>query len=270
MFSQIIGSNVFGNAKSPGIWNKLYKNLNIDCEMMAVNKEKHELKNFLKEIIFAHSELKALLIAAPYKEYMAQLASTMGCQGAENLESINLIYRKGLDFHATSTDGFGAIKSLDLDSKPKTFLILGFGGTSKSIINAVQDQINGSTIYVATRNKNPKLNVNEGVNFIEYNEISSKISNVDILINATVFGNKEFPNESPISSLPNHGNDLLALDVNYNDSGTTSFVNICRGYGYNAKDGSEMNLLQAVYAFSLCHDTKGLTIKELSTIALGN
>ena len=263
MYTKIIGHGVEEHSRSPLIWNHLYDRLGIDCQMRRKNLEEKQLFNELSEFVQS-SEYRAILFAAPLKEAAVKTLRELGHDICGDLESVNLLYRINDKIHATSTDGFGAIASLGLSNSNTSFMILGHGGTSKSIINAIRKSNFTSTIRVATRQGTTNSQKASSIKFIGYEEVPSHLSETDIIINATILGNTDHLGYSPI------GEEIFAkiptatklFDVNYNQTQTTRFLELGKKFGLVGIDGKPMNLMQALYAFKLCNNIEE-TLEDL-------
>ena len=267
MYTKILGRDVEVNARSPHIWNTLSKMLGIDCQMRRQNTSQNELQSEL-ENFRQDPQFHGVLLAAPLKEKALQILQSFGHTKIGNLDSINLIYKSDDGIQTTSTDGFGALASLGLNQPSCNFLIFGYGGTSKSIINAITHSSLTQKITVATRQSKIRESHNAQFKFIEYKEINEYLPNANVIINATNLGNSQFPNLSPINqaTMKKVSTTARLLDVNYSASGTTTFLELGKSEGITGIDGSEMNLMQALYAFKITHPTTNLTLEELKIL----
>jgi shikimate 5-dehydrogenase len=266
MYTKIIGHDVEMNARSPLIWNQLYKKLGINCQMLRKNTSQEEFEKEIRGCLL-DPEFRGMLLAAPLKEIIFDLANLLGFRVDGSIKSINVIHKTVSGFAATSTDGYGALASLELADAKCNFLILGYGGTSKSIINAIVQNTQYGKLVVATR----ELNIhseNQLVQFISYKEINHFMRDTNVLINATVLGNPTYPSKSPLTldSMRNCESNTVILDVNYNSTGTTGFIENARLVGLDGIDGRRMNLMQALCAFGLVHSEIKLTVNELANL----
>ena len=267
MFTKILGANVEIQARSPLIWNTLYEKLGIDSNMFRKNELGEGLGGEITQFIM-DKDYRAILLAAPLKELALKHLSEMGYCSSSNLISINLIYKVRDDIHCVSTDGFGALASLGLGSGKKDFIVFGFGGTSKSIINAIERENLATHLTIVTRQSSNLIKWNLPHKYSPYEEISEDLSKADILINATSLGNSKDANRSPLSESEfnqvRHGARLL--DVNYTMSRSTKFLEYGRRFGLKGIDGSLMNLMQALFALKLAHPEVTQTVEELRNL----
>jgi len=267
MFSKIIGHQVEERARSPLIWNYLFNALNIDSVMKRQNVKQAELSAEISNFLNT-PDYQSILLAAPLKESAVRILSQHGMDVSKNLQSINLIYKTFDGVCATSTDGYGALESIGKMQEKSTYLILGYGGTSKSILNALLDSMNYSRIFIATRKSNLRKIEERHIQFLEYNEIYKYVGEVDVIINATTLGNSDNLDKSPINQeiFSQVRLQTKLLDVNYTESGSTPFLSHAKDFGINGIDGKLMNLMQAIYAFKLCHPKISRTLVELVDI----
>ncbi len=263
-YSKIVGHQVEERSRSPLIWNHLYKHLEIESEMKRLNLNESELKQEISEFI-RNPEYRSVLLAAPLKGLAVSILKELGQNIIGDLDSINLIYKTENEIRATSTDGFGAMASLGVFNTPNQFLILGYGGTSKSIINAIQISNKDSSVKVATRRPKVTKSIVSPVEFINYEDLPKHLSITNIIINATTLGNLDNLLLSPVGPeiFAKAPKSIKLMDVNYNNTGTTVFLEYGKSYGLFGIDGRSMNLYQALYAFKLANPSIGETLEEL-------
>jgi shikimate 5-dehydrogenase len=269
MYSKIIGHQVEERARSPLIWNHLYNRLEIESEMKKLNLNEDKLQAEITEFI-QNPEYRSILLAAPLKGLAVRVLRELGQNIFDDLDSINLIYKTKNVIRATSTDGFGAMASLGISNSSNHFLILGYGGTSKSIINAIQLSNKDSTIKVATRRPIAGKSQVIPIEFIDYEDLPNHLSVTDVIINATTLGNADNLLSSPVGSdiFAKAPKSIKLMDVNYNDTGTTTFLEYGKNHGLNGTDGRPMNLYQALYAFKLTNPNIDESLEDL--IELGD
>ena len=66
-YSLIIGLNPSKGARSPTLWNKVYKNLKINCKMYPADISKKNLSKFIEEIK-KDKNFVGSAVTMPYKE----------------------------------------------------------------------------------------------------------------------------------------------------------------------------------------------------------
>ena len=147
----IIGSSPSKNARSPKLWNYVYKKLKIQREMYPVDLEKKNIRNFFK-IIKKDEFFKGLLITIPFKEISLKYVDKVSLSISQ-INSINTIVKKK-KLEAFNTDYLGALESLKkikLKKNNQKVLVVGSGGTGKTIIHAVNNFLTNSKIYLMNR-----------------------------------------------------------------------------------------------------------------------
>ncbi len=263
-YSKIVGHQVEERARSPLIWNHLYKHLEIESEMKRLNLREDELQEEIFEFI-QNPEYRSILLAAPLKGLAIKILRELGQNIFDDLDSINLIYKSKNVIRATSTDGFGAMASMGISNSTSQFLILGYGGTSKSIINAIRKSNADSIIKVATRRPIVDKSQSSPIELIDYEDLPNHLSVTDVIINATTLGNEDNLFSSPVDSdtLAKAPKSIKLMDVNYNNTGTTTFLEYGKSHGLDGIDGRPMNLYQALYAFKLTNPNIDETLEDL-------
>ena len=73
-FCSIIGSNPSKGARSPLLWNKAFKKMDIDNAMIPFDCESRNINEFL-QVLESNSFFKGGAIAAPFKEDTAKYVS---------------------------------------------------------------------------------------------------------------------------------------------------------------------------------------------------
>ena len=192
----IIGSSPSKNARSPKLWNYVYKKLNMKREMYPVDLEKKNINNFFK-IIKKDKSFKGLLITIPFKEISLKYVDKVSLLNSK-INSINTIVKKN-KLEGFNTDYLGALESLKklkLKKKNQKVLVIGSGGTGKTIIYAVNNFLVNSKIYLMNRTSSKSIKIlnslklqkkNHFFHVKKYNNLL-KVDNFDLLINCTSVG----------------------------------------------------------------------------------
>lgn len=214
-------------------------------------------------------EFNAINVTIPYKETVIPYLDEIS-EDAKKIGSVNTIVRKGEKLYGYNTDYFGAemlIRSAELDPKGKKVLILGTGGTSKTLWVVVRDM--GAREIV-------KVSRHASCEAVSYETALSEHTDAEIIINTTPVGMYPHGNETPI--------DLCAfsalegvVDVIYNPL-ETRLVSEARAMGKKAVCGLLMLAAQAVYASALflgnerqeelCEKAYGEVLREKQNLVL--
>ncbi len=271
-FSFIIGANPSKGARSPVLWNKVYKAQGRRTKMLPLDVEEANLE---KLIMVLQKELTCLggAVAVPYKEKLFAILSNNCNETIRKIGAINCIFRSNPSdqfFSCTNTDGEGALKPIAKildDKKPLKIGLVGYGGAGKAIAGFLQQYKDKHEILLFNRTiPNKKFSDEREINFIDLKELPSKISEIDILINATSVGSQNNLNEKLIQREYLHKlkNSSLVYDIIY-DPPETMLLRDSKEIGLNVINGMEMNLLQAVLAYKHTNNTT-LSLEELKAI----
>jgi shikimate dehydrogenase len=226
-------------------FNEKFQSEGIDAEY--VNFEIPDIKDF-PEVIEENPDLCGLNVTIPYKEkvipYLDRLSPNTACIGAVNV--IKIIRQKGkkkvfLEGHNSDIVGFSqSIKPL-LKSYHKRVLILGTGGASKAIFQALKD-FGLETQFVSRMQKK---------NAISYEQITPDImAEYNVIVNCTPVGmypKVDFCPNIPYNELTS---EHLLYDLLYNPD-ETLFMKKGRERGAVTKNGLEMLLLQAFTSWEI-------------------
>ena len=271
-FSFIIGANPSKGARSPVLWNKVYKAQGRRTRMLPLDVEETNLE---KLIMILQKELTCLggAVAVPYKEKLFAILSNNCNETIRKIGAINCIFRSNPNdqfFSCTNTDGEGALEPIAkfLDGKkPLKIGLIGYGGAGKAIAGFLQQYKDKHEILLFNRTlPNKKFSDELEINFIDLKELPSKIGEIDILINATSVGSQNNLNEKLIRREYLHRlkNSSLVYDIIY-DPPETMLLRDSKEIGLDIINGMEMNLLQAVLAYKHTNNTT-LSLEELKVI----
>ena len=137
---------VFGNpvkhSKSPQIHRLFAKQAEISLEYKAIEVPVDKLTSYIKS--FFSQGGRGLNITVPFKEDVCSLCTTL-TQRAEASGSVNtILFNDETDIHGDTTDGQGLLNDLiinhNIELENKSILILGAGGTVKSILERLMSQ----------------------------------------------------------------------------------------------------------------------------------
>ena len=257
-FSVIIGSSPSKGARSPLLWNYAFKKNGYNYKMFPLDVKKENLKNLL-ELLEKNKYFLGGAITIPHKEEVFKIMNNNLTEEASYIGAVNCMFRDdNYNIKGTNTDGeaslkvfiekFGSINN-------KKILLLGPGGAGKAVsIYFLKELKNKKNLYIAARSINAKKFINKiKANWLDWNEIQSKINLFDIIINCTNIGSGTLSEQSPLdlSIINQTKNKVVIYDIIYDPSPT-----ILLKYAISKKlsilDGKMMNLEQAVIAFDYC------------------
>ena len=108
----ILGINPSKGAKSPKLWNKVFKKLKIKSKMICIDIKPTQFNQKIN-FLFKDKNFKGGAITNPYKEKIFKKLKKENIEkSAINCKSLNLIVRKGLKFKGFNTDGEAALNFL--------------------------------------------------------------------------------------------------------------------------------------------------------------
>ena len=201
---------------------------------------KDEVASFLKK-----REFKAINVTIPYKQTVMPYLDEIS-EEARNIGAVNTIINRNGKLYGFNTDyyGFiGLVKHSGVSVEGKTCLILGTGGASKAVEEALKN-LHAKEVL--------KASIIEGEG-LSYDEIYSH-QEVSVIVNATPVG--MYPhNEDNIVDISRFKNLEGYLDVIYNPLRTINTIK-AEEMGLKAEGGLYMLVAQAIYAMELFLDKK--------------
>ena len=239
-FYGVVGEKL-PHSLSPKIHNRVFQLLNMECayKLFEIEKDKiGELGNSLKLL-----NIKGVNVTIPYKKEVMKELDFISDE-AKKIGAVNTIYLKDNKLYGYNTDYFGFGKMLEnknITSKDKTAVVLGNGGAAKAVTTYFLDN-NVKNLYLVSRNKNNKNELDSRINLIDYNDLKN-ISG-DILVNTTPVGMYPKVGVSPVGEdIINKFNALV--DIVYNPK-CTEFLRLGNKLGKATCGGLYMLVGQAI------------------------
>ncbi len=273
-YSVIIGAKPSHGARSPKLWNKVYEFEGKNIRMVPLDVKENNLKHLL-DYLKEDKNCLGGAIAVPYKEKIFNLMKDNLKEEIRNIGAINCFYRpisRPLidEFTGTNTDGEAALDPIrDYLTKNEnlSIFLLGFGGAGKAIMAFLFRDF-GKKHRIHIFNRSPvNLKNTEGVALKSYslNELASYLPNCDLMINATSVGQTKNSYETPVSTklLKMAKKTMVVYDIIY-DPLKTTLLNNSEDLGLKTINGLQMNLIQAVLAYSYTNQTI-LSSEEICT-----
>lgn len=226
-----------GHSFSQNFFNEKFANEGIDATY-----QNFEIPTIdqIKEILVSTPELKAFNVTIPYKEQIIPYLSELSDE-AKEIGAVNVVkvVRNGskITLKGYNSDVIGFRNSLQplLESHHKKALVLGTGGASKAVIQALKS-LKIEYLQVSRTQK-------EGM--VTYGQITPEMMDeYKLIVNCTPLG--MYPNINNCPTLPYAAMDskTLLYDLIYNPD-ETLFLSKGKEYGAQTKNGLEMLLLQA-------------------------
>lgn len=213
-----------------------------------------EFHNFMKQ-----RQFPGINVTIPYKQMVIEYCESLD-EKAKAIGAINTIVNKEGKLYGYNTDYDGFLylaEKIGVSFQDKVVLILGTGGTFKTVSSVVKHQ-GAKEIIVASRNPDPSQ-MPEDITSVSYPEAEA-LKTVDIIVNTSPSGMYPNNHTQPIS-LEHFPQLLGVLDVVYNPL-RSSLVQSAKALGIPATGGLPMLVAQAKFA------AEHFQNKEISTSAM--
>ena len=248
----IIGKPL-SHSLSPVLHNYWFKKNNLKFNYSLIEIEKHQIKEIINKI--RTKELYGINVTVPYKQEVIPHLDLI-INDSKETSSVNTIYLNNENkVVGENTDVYGFeqsfINKLDrANIMEKSFLILGSGGVTPSLIYALNKK-KIKKIFVSNRTIQKAKDIKNKFSFVEiipWEKINKMSEEVDVIINATSLGMK---NGSEFERLIDKFKpDLVYYDVIYNPLETNMLKNF-KDKKIRTFNGLEMFLFQGQKSFSL-------------------
>ena len=258
MKKYLVIGNPIGHSLSPLIhnyWMKKYCLFDSIYEKRKV--EEKDLENIVKEI--RDDKIIGVNITVPFKKLIIPFLDELDFT-AKKTESVNTLFKikdKVVGYN-TDREGFAlTMRGLFPDMNDnimskslwrKNIFILGAGGVTSSIIDALQHE--SVKIFLSNRTKKKAEELKKNYAEVEVLDWGKRPPICDIVINTTSIG---LTNDEKINvdfSDCNGDKNKLFYDIIYNPK-ETNFLKEARLRGNRTMNGQKMFLNQAIYAFNL-------------------
>jgi len=258
MKKYLVIGNPIGHSLSPLIhnyWMKKYRLFDSVYEKRKV--EEKNLKNIVKEI--RDDKIVGVNVTVPFKKLIIPFLDKLDFT-AKKTESVNTILKVKNKVIGYNTDQAGFALSmrsifpnLNDSMKPKALqgkniLVLGAGGVTSSIIDALENE--SAKIFLSNRTKKKAEELKKKYTQIEILDWGKRPLICDIIINTTSIGLTKDEKINIDFSDCNGDKSKLFYDLIYNPK-ETSFLKEAKLRGNRIMNGKMMFLNQAIYAFNL-------------------
>ena len=238
----VIG-NPINHSLSPELHNFWLKKNKINAVYDKIKLEESELKDFINKL--RNEEIHGINVTVPFKnkviKYLDKLSSEV-----ETTESVNTIYKSGVDIvgHNTDVAGFElGLRHAKISVLRKSILILGAGGVVPSIVYSLLN-MGCKKIFLSNRTIEKAVNIKKKFNEIEVLKWGEK-PDFDIVINATSVGLKDDSLDINLNT-----KDKIFYDIIYNPK-ETQFLKKAKENGNRTENGMFMFIYQANQSFSI-------------------
>ncbi len=264
-YSVIVGTKPSMGARSPKLWNKVYKYEEKKVRMVPLDVGERKI-----EQLFAYlKQDKHCLggaVAVPYKETVFNLIKDNVEEEIKAIGAVNCFYRppsgSSIDeFTGTNTDGEAALEPIKkqlTENQNLNIGLLGYGGAGKAILAfLLRDFERKHKIHIFNRSPiNIKDSKRYDLSLHSLNDLDTFLPHFDLLINATSVGHVENIDRTPvpIELLAKAKNTMVVYDIIY-DPLKTILLRNSEEIGLRTINGLRMNLIQAVLAYSYTNQT---------------
>jgi len=243
----VIG-NPIEHSLSPKLHNYWLKQNNIDAEYNKKKINEDDIGNLINEI--KKEKITGINVTLPFKKIVIPFLDDL-TPIAKQAQSVNTIFKTKNKVFGDNTDigGFeNGMKYINYNIKNKIVFVLGAGGVALSIILALK-RLGAYKILISNRTKKQPEELKKIFTDIEVIEWG-KISNFDVIINATSLGLK---NDDKIElNYKKNTSDKLFYDVIYNPK-KTNFLLDGEKMKYQIENGKMMFIYQAQLSFKIWH-----------------
>ena len=271
-YAAILGLNPSQGARSPKLWNAVFKELRLPSRMIPLDIESSHIQDVLA-VLDSDPNFIGGAVAVPYKEVVFEYLFDRLDDTTKKIGAVNCIFRDSCGvLTAMNTDGSGAISSLIAKFGNDSFgrvLVLGAGGTAKAVAAFLSTE-GGLTddIIIASRAEAPGRKLAEVCQgkWVHWDMISDVISDIGMIVNCTTIGSRSNIADSPLSEeqLATLPATSVVYDVNY-DPCPTALLAKAKSKGLKNLDGLDMNREQAVIACgkALANDVSLAKIRKI-------
>ena len=242
----VIGNPV-DHSLSPAMHQWVFDSLNIDAEYKKIKLEENELPQIIQKV--QNSELDGINITIPYKETIMEYLDDIN-ERAMSIGAVNCILRSGSKIVGNNTDWYGftmAMKKNDIDLQGRELIIIGAGGSAKSILYALK-QMGVHKIFLLNRSiKKAQTLQNNYIIAHCLRDAKDIIKTDSIIINATSVGMQN--NQSPVDFGLIHKNQII-IDIIYTPL-ETSILRFGQKIGALTVNGLDMFIHQGLASLDL-------------------
>jgi len=263
----IIGKPI-SHSLSPVLHNLWFKKYNIFANYSLIEIEPQEIEGIIKKI--RNGELQGINVTVPYKQAVIPFLDLIIDDAKETLSVNTISLNKKGKIVGNNTDVYGFEQSFinrlnDQNLEKNRVLVLGAGGVTPSIIYALKKkEIN--KIFISNRTLKKAEEIKKKFPFtqiIEWENIETKIQDMDIIINATSLGLK---NGSDFKlEFKNINSNLIYYDIIYNPNETT-MIKKFKKRNIQTFNGLEMFMYQGQKSFSLWNKINPEVNEEIKQI----
>ena len=238
---------------------KPYEKLNVDPNMFE------EQMNNLKAEGFG-----GINVTVPLKELAFNISDETS-NVSKKLRSANTLTLSSDKISADNTDAVGFINSLDKKTieeniTNKNTLVLGAGGSARSVVHALNELGSQVRLFNRTPEKAAILLNDLSINSspVSTEELDDCANSSSFIVNTTSLGQMEGEHNN-ILSFENIGMETFIYDLIYNPK-RSSFLEQAEAKGLKVQNGLRMLIEQAASSFQIWHEIKVDVSNELMSL----
>lgn len=242
----LIGNPV-EHSRSPKMQNAAFAALGMEHVYELWHTEDHEVAARVASI--RDADIAGANVTVPHKQAVMHHLDEIS-ETARRIGAVNTIIPDGDRLVGDNTDAHGFAASIlekHPDFAPKQAIVLGAGGASRAVIVALQQAGADVSIVNRTFEKAEALATELEANALDWSELSTAFTSVNVVVNATSLGwhDEVLLEDDVLRHLPA---DALIADLTYRN---TPFLQSGERLGLRTLDGQGMLIHQGVRAFEL-------------------
>jgi len=244
---------------SPAVQNAAFEALGLNYVYVAFTVKQKDLGNAILGV--RGLGFRGLNVTMPHKieviQYLDKLDDT-----AKEIGSVNTIVNEGGNLIGYTTDGIGALNALrykEVDPSSKKIVVLGAGGSSRSVSFTLAEKAEELVILNRTFERAKKLvddlsgllgdSARTRAGRLSDGTLKKELEDADIVVNATSVGMNPKSTETPVDrDLLHHG--IVVFDLVYEPL-ETRLLREARREGAETVDGLAMLVHQAAASFEI-------------------
>ena len=251
-YAAIIGENPSKGARSPQLWNKVFKSSGLNYSMVPLDVTKDNIIDLLNDLN-SDSNFIGGAIAVPYKEVVAKWLKNNITSDAKKIGAVNCLYR-GADgqLMGTNTDGEASLVTFEKNFgslKNKSVVLFGVGGAGKAVASYLSSKAKSLTL-VSRSNRDQSYADKIAARWTDWSDVDNFIKDADVIVNCTSVGFGDQVNKSPLSKeqIIKLKESTIIFDIIYQPI-ETMLLTISKSRNLRTLNGLEMNQEQAVLAY---------------------
>ncbi len=257
--SQLVGiiGNPVGHSMSPYIHNHLFRTLDLPFVYIPLEVRKEGLPALVESL--RNLNCAGANVTVPYKQDIAPLCDALS--GLSQLTgTVNTLYRDNGKLIGTTTDAEGFFKTLErlqYNSSKDNIVILGNGGTARTISIALAHEKRPKSLTIIGRNQSRidtlaaeitgKTGFPVATALFNTDTAAARLKDCSLLVNCTSVGLVPDTAASPLPPEAFH-KDMLVFDVIYTPL-ETQFLSHAKQAGCRTQNGLLMLVYQGLASF---------------------